>query len=142
MARSHFIPVWLRRRVVRRARNRCEYCRVPQVLCSDPLQLDHVLPQAMSGPTEFKNLALACSVCNNAKRAHTTAKDPDTGRRVRLFSPRAQGWDEHFRWSEDFGTILGLTPVGRATIIRLRMNRPRIVRLRRLWVKLGMHPPE
>ena len=34
-----------------------------------------------------------------------------------------------------------LTPTGRATIVRLRMNQPRIVEARSIWILAGIHPP-
>lgn len=37
--------------------------------------------------------------------------------------------------------IEGVTPIGRATVAALRMNRPLPVRARRVWVAAGMHPP-
>src|SRR5262245_36411990 len=52
------------------------------------------------------------------KEARRSAVDPDTGRRVPLFHPRRQRWSDHFRW-EGF-TIVGLTPTGRATVVRFR----------------------
>ncbi|WNZ24154.1 mitochondrial large ribosomal subunit protein uL30m [Leptolyngbya sp. NK1-12] len=32
-------------------------------------------------------------------------------------------WSEHFAWSEDTTLIIGLTPIGRATVQTLRLNR-------------------
>jgi hypothetical protein len=49
----------------------------------------------------------------------------------------AQTWDDHFIWSDDGATLIGLTPAGRATIALLRMNRPVLVQMRRYWVALG-----
>jgi hypothetical protein len=60
---------------------------------------------------------------------------------VALFNPRQQHWSEHFGWSRDGTEIVGLTSCGRATIDALKMNNPRIVRSRRLWVSVGWHPP-
>jgi hypothetical protein len=37
---------------------------------------------------------------------------------------------------------VGITPIGRATLLALRMNHPIIVEARRLWVAAGWHPPE
>jgi hypothetical protein len=54
-----------------------------------------------------------------------------------LFHPLAQTWDDHFIWSDDGATLIGLTPAGRATIALLRMNRPVPVQMRRYWVALG-----
>ncbi len=58
-----------------------------------------------------------------------------------LFNPRAERWEDHFGWSEDGTLVLGLTPVGRATVAQLRVNRQRMVEARRLWVQAGWHPP-
>ncbi len=38
--------------------------------------------------------------------------------------------------------IIGVEAVGRATIAALKINRPALVRLRKLWYKLGEHPPK
>ncbi|HEY3227585.1 MAG TPA: hypothetical protein VGJ87_00105 [Roseiflexaceae bacterium] len=59
-----------------------------------------------------------------------------------LFNPRAQRWDEHFAWSDDGTQILGLTAIGRATIVALQLNRPLLVSARRRWVLVGWHPPQ
>jgi hypothetical protein len=45
-------------------------------------------------------------------------------------------------WSENGDEVVALTPVGRATIVAFRMNRPQLIRVRRLWIILGEHPPE
>jgi hypothetical protein len=42
----------------------------------------------------------------------------------------------HFAWSNDRQRILGITPSGRATVEALRMNRPQLVNLRRIWAKM------
>lgn len=42
----------------------------------------------------------------------------------------------------DSGAIIaGLTTHGRATVIALNLNRPALVRSRRLWIRAGWHPP-
>lgn len=69
-------------------------------------------------------------------------REPTTQRRRRLFNPRLQKWSEHFCWSDDFGMVLGLTSVGRATVAALKMNQPRVIQIRLIWASLGLHPPE
>lgn len=69
-------------------------------------------------------------------------REPKTQRRLRLFNPRLQIWNEHFRWSDDYGLVLGKTPTGRATVAALKMNQPRIVQIRLIWASLGLHPPD
>jgi hypothetical protein len=50
-------------------------------------------------------------------------------------------WEAHFQWSEDKMRVIGLTSTGRATVTRLRLNRPGVVNLRRVLGALGKHPP-
>ena len=141
MAPSVYIPRSLRQLVAERAEFRCEYCQLQQALCPETFEVDHIIPRALGGQTEPDNLCYVCPVCNNAKRSHITARDPQTDRRVRLFDPRRQRWSQHFRWSDDGGRALGETVIGRATVEALAMNRPRMVHIRLLRVAMGLHPP-
>jgi len=47
----------------------------------------------------------------------------------------------HFAWSENATEIVGMTSVGRSTILALKMNRLQLIRVRKMWVKMGEHPP-
>lgn len=87
------------------------------------------------------NLALACQGCNNHKYTKTDGYDPTSGEQVPLFHPRKHRWSKHFRWSDDFDLILGITPVGRATVDALNLNRIGLVNLRQVLYALGEHPP-
>ena len=138
---STYIPPSIRQHVAERAKFCCEYCQLQQELCPDTFEVDHIIPRALGGKTELNNLCYSCPVCNNAKRFHIAARDPQTGRLVRLFDPRRQNWHRHFRWSADSRHLLGKTAIGRATVEGLDMNRSRIVRIRLLWAALGLHPP-
>jgi hypothetical protein len=60
---------------------------------------------------------------------------------VPVSHPRRQCWAEHFAWSADFTRIEGNTPIGRATIEVLHLNRTGVVNLRRVLVAGGLHPP-
>jgi hypothetical protein len=105
------------------------------------MEIDHIIPEALGGSTEEENLWLACSLCNCHKGDRAGAAEPLTGAIVAFFNPRRQAWHEHFSWI-DFGTrIAGLTPVGRATVAALKLNRNSLVRARRRWVAVGWHPP-
>jgi hypothetical protein len=46
--------------------------------------------------------------------------NPNTGQTVRLFHPRQDHWEEHFRWEE--ARLVGRTAIGRATVQVLSMN--------------------
>ncbi|GAB4457169.1 MAG: HNH endonuclease signature motif containing protein [Armatimonadaceae bacterium] len=137
-----YIPVALARLVTERARGQCEYCRCLSGFHSDPFAIEHIVPEALGGATEEANLALSCLGCNSFKGAFVTGYDPITNTETELFHPRQQMWTEHFVWSADTTQILGLTASGRATVERLRLNRPGLVNLRAALRHFGVHPPE
>ena len=141
MTKAH-IPRSLRQRVVAEFRNRCAYCHTLTAITGAHLVIDHIIPEAAGGPTVQENLCLACHSCNEFKGAQVEARDPQTGERVLLFHPRRQQWREHFCWSEEGGQVIGLTPVGRATVAVLNMNHPAIVEARRRWVRVGWYSPQ
>ena len=134
------IPASLRRRVRRRARRRCEYCRHPGSLSTGPFHCDHFLPISSGGRTVSDNLVWACGFCNGSKLAHTAGIDPVTHESVMLFNPRTDSWDVHLEWSADGLTLPGKTPIGRATISLLEMNRRHMKLLRAYLLKVGIHP--
>lgn len=99
------------------------------------------MPVGEGGPDEEDNLAYSCSGCNSFKALATRGIDPQTGEEASLFHPRNDVFEQHFTWSqEDIAILIGLTPTGRATVERLRLNRAGVVNLRRLLVKEGLHP--
>jgi hypothetical protein len=131
------IPAKLRAQIRQRDGDRCAYCHTPEALTVTPLELDHIIPLSVGGRTELENLCLACPACNRFKGSSEVAHDPITGEYVALFHPLTQQWEKHFQWQADQSEIHGLTPVGRATAIALHLNRPQMVRLRKLWGKIG-----
>ncbi len=131
-----------RKQVYDRANLRCEYCFSPVRYAVQSLSVEHINPRAKGGHTKLDNLALACQGCNNHKYTKTQAIDPTTGKSVPLYHPRQHQWHQHFTWGEDFLFIQGLTPIGRATVEVLHLNRKGVVNLRRLLKLAGEHPPE
>ena len=129
-----------RERVETRAARRCEYCRAPQSACGYRFHLEHITPIAEGGSDDDANRALACAACNLAKSDRTTGVDPESGVTVALFNPRADLWEAHFRWLDDRQTLLGLTPVGRATVIALNLNDELRLEARQLWFEAGLLP--
>jgi len=103
--------------------------------------VDHIIPLARGGTDTPDNLALACFHCNRRKSQKLTGLDPDSGEEVSLFHPRRHLWSEQFIWSFDKLYIIGLTPIGRATVEALELNRERTVRIRAADVSAGRHPP-
>ena len=138
---THRIPKSLRRRVTNQAKHRCGYCLTSEFVIGAPMEIDHLVPISLGGPTEENNLWLACSLCNEHKADRIAALDPQTGEAVRLFNPRRQSWADHFAWNNAADRIVGMTPTGRATVIALNLNRASLVSARQLWVRVGWHPP-
>ncbi len=130
----------LRAQVVLQASGVCEYCRYPEEFNAGRFAVDHIQPRAKGGTDDLTNLALACRSCNERKQDATEALDPATEQLASLFHPRRDRWETHFKWSDDFRFILGLTPTGRATISRLQTNHTGVVRQREVLHQLGLHP--
>jgi hypothetical protein len=127
--------------VTEQARHRCGYCLTSEAIVGTPMEIDHIIPRSLGGATDETNLWLACSLCNGHKADRVAAIDYPTGEVVRLFDPRHQVWRDHFAWTLGGGHIVGLTPVGRATVVALTLNRPSLVKARQLWAVAGRHPP-
>ena len=131
----------LRDKILRAARNRCGYCQTPQRLVPVPFEIEHIFPQAKGGVSKEENLWLACPVCNSFKHAKTHALDPLTNSPTEIFNPRQQAWHKHFAFSQDKTMILGKTACGRATVMALKLNNARAIKMRKLWVSVGWFPP-
>jgi hypothetical protein len=138
---SAYIPVSLREQVKQTDEDQCCYCQTQEANSGIPLSFDHIVPRSKGGETTFENLCLACRACNEFKSNSTEGVNLLTGVSVVLFNPRSQKWADHFMWSEDGSKIEGITSIGRATVITLRMNHIAIVIARRRWVFSGWHPP-
>ena len=139
---SAYISSVIRRQIRDRFANCCAYCRTAEALTVTTFEFEHIVPLSAGGATVFENLCLACPTCNRYKANRQTATDPETQAVTRLFHPQQQSWSDHFAWNAEATEVNGLTAVGRATVAMLKMNRPQMTRVRRMWVKLGEHPPE
>jgi 5-methylcytosine-specific restriction endonuclease McrA len=124
-----------------RANLRCEYCKSPSDLSSSPFSVEHVHPRSEGGSEEQDNLAWACMGCNDRKYTATHGLDPVSGQIAALFHPRKDRWTEHFTWAGNFTLIVGCSPTGRATIQKLNLNRPEVVKLRQILQMAGEPPP-
>jgi len=139
---SLYIPIELRRRIMEVDRRCCAYCRSAEALIGVTFEIEHILPISVGGLTEFDNLCLSCPTCNRHKSNRLVAVDPKSGIEVPLYHPRQQRWTEHFGWNNDAMILIGKSEIGRATIEAFYINRPAMVRLRRYWVILHLHPPD
>ncbi len=139
---SAYISVQLQRQIRDRYFHACAYCRTAESLTGMTFEFEHIRPRSLGGETLFENLCFACPNCNRYKAERKMAVDPVTEETVPLFHPQLQVWKEHFAWSENGLELMGLSPIARATIVALKMNRSQLVWARSLWVRLGEHPPK
>lgn len=135
-----YLSTALRQRLVEADDHRCAYCHTSQANSGSPMVVDHLIPLSKGGATAFENLCFACYRCNLFKGSQVEAIDPLSGVMSPLFHARRDHWSDHFRWDEAGLRILGLTAVGRATVIALNMNNDVILDARRNWVRLGWQP--
>src|SRR5437868_13999809 len=115
--------------VQRRARDICEYCRMPHRFYRTDFQVDHIIAEQHGGSTDLDNLAWSCLHCNLHKGPNLTGIDPLTKKISRLFHPRRDNWSAHFRWRGP--DLVGRSARGRATIAVLAMNDPRYIAVRK-----------
>lgn len=136
-----YIPKAVRDGVAEQSKHRCGYCLTAEAIVGTFMEYDHLIPEALGGPTMEDNLWLACSLCNDYKGDRIAGLDPVTNEVAPLYDPRRQVWSDHFQWIVEGSHIAGLTPTGRATVIVLNLNRAVLVIARRAWVAVGWHPP-
>ena len=114
----------MQRRVIERAGDRCEYCRMHQSLQGATFHVEHIVPTSKGGASDEGNLALACPSCNLHKSDRTEATLGDkSNRSIPLFNPREQRWNEHFTWNAY--EIVLLSETGEVTIHSLDLNSSR-----------------
>jgi hypothetical protein len=140
MSKSN-ISISTRRFVENRAKGYCEYCQSHKDCSTSSFNVEHIIPSFLDGTDDIENLAYSCGGCNGFKFTKINATDSVSEQLVSLFNPRLQSWNDHFAWDAASIYIIGKTPVGRATIDALKMNRLPLINLRKAMVLLGIHPP-
>ncbi len=135
------IPKKIRHLVAQRAYFCCEYCCSQEKYSPDYFSIEHIFPRIKKGNDGFENLAFSCLACNSHKYTAIEAIDPVLGIFVPLYNPRKDIWKQHFCWSDDFSLLTGITPIGRATIEKLHLNRASVINLRIVLKNIGKHPP-
>ena len=133
------IPKKTRYLVAKRAYFCCEYCSLQEKYSPDYFSVEHILPRVKQGSDGFDNLAYSCLACNSHKFISIEALDPVSGILTPLYNPRIDIWEQHFFWSDDLSILTGITPKGRATIERLRLNRTSVVDIRVVLADIGKH---
>jgi len=128
----------LRREVRTRAGGRCEYCLMDETLLVWGCEVDHIVSRKHGGATESSNLALSCVRCNRAKGTDLGSVHPESEELVRLFNPRRDRWDEHFKL--EGVRIVGLTLIGQVTVSLLQLNQDERLIERELLQSAGKYP--
>ena len=128
----------LRAEVAKRAGQRCEYCLIHEVEAGFLHQVDHIVSRKHGGRSTSDNLAYACVLCNRYKGSDIAAIDRRTGKIARLFDPRRDSWNDHFRL--EGATLEPISSAGSATVRLLHLNTPERISERRLLQSLGRYP--
>jgi HNH endonuclease len=139
---KRYITKAVRQLIAERAYYLCEYCMCRSDCACESFESEHIMPFVLGGSNEPDNLAFTCRGCNSHKSDRITALDPLTEQSVLLFHPRNHHWYDHFAWDEEYLFIIGTTPIGRASVDALHLNRKGVVNLRRLMKLGGIHPPK
>lgn len=137
MSDSH-IPIALRREVIERSSNCCEYCCLSQDDNYFTFHVDHIISEKHQGKTTSNNLCLSCPSCNIAKGSDIAGADVNTGKATYLYHPRQQHWADHFDLTN--GYIHGKTPEGRLTVQLLQLNSKERIIEREGLIELQRYP--
>ncbi|MBC7811622.1 MAG: HNH endonuclease [Burkholderiales bacterium] len=133
-----YIPEAMRRSVLERAQNCCEYCLLTVNTTAFPHEVDHIIAEKHSGKTDIDNLCLSCFECNRHKGSDVASYDPETGEGEFLFNPRLHQWPDHFRL--DQARIEALTRRGRVTAFLLQFNREDRLLERQTLIEVNRYP--
>jgi hypothetical protein len=133
--------IWptLRQRVIERAGNCCEYCRVGQSGHVIDFAIDHIIAEKHEGPTNSDNLCLSCYWCNSYKGSDISSVYwRGTGEVTPLFNPRKDQWSVHFELE---GVLIRpLNAQGRVTVSLLCFNDPTRIKEREMLLRSGEYP--
>ena len=130
------ISAAVRRQITERDTQRCAYCRSPMIV-GIPMGIEHIIPLVSGGSSTPDNLCLACYRCNRSTGSDLTTFDPLSNALVPLFNPRQHTWSTHFILED--ASIVGLTPIGRATVVLLKLNAPTRLLHRRMLIAQGRY---
>lgn len=128
----------LRRAVMERAGECCEYCLIHSQFKLFSFHVGLVIPERHGGEIKLDNLSFSCVACSFCKSMDIGSLDPETQLITGYYNPRKQKWSEHFQLKG--ATIEPLTPEGRVMVRMLHLNSPERVQERTLMIQLGCYP--
>jgi hypothetical protein len=129
----------LEERVWSRARDRCEYSRMPQAFDPVAFEIDHILAKQHHGQTIAENLALICFSCNRHKGPNIAGFGVESQRTVALYHPRRDVWEKYYMWRG--AQLVGLSAAGRVTVHVLAINDELRLALRSELIDEGVFVP-
>ena len=133
-----YINLEIRRLVVERAGNICEYCLISEEDTTS-CQVDHIISVKHGGASTDDNLCYACVFCNLQKGTDLGSINWRNGELVRFFNPRRDFWDDHFQLNE--AIIQPLTDIGEVTSRILDFNKNERIIERQLLIEVDKYPP-
>lgn len=139
-----WIPADVRRRVITRARNACEYCRLHEDDTLMGCHVDHIISEKHGGPTTEDNLAYSCASCNRSKGSDVgfVLMFEENAVFLRFFNPRLDPWNDHFALDPtDSITIVAQTDIGRVTARIFGFNHSARLLERSVVFAAGRYPP-
>lgn len=136
-----YIPAAVRKQVIERAQNCCEYCLVSQQDRIFSFEVDHIIAEKHGGSSELSNLSWSCYLCNGYKGSDIGSIDWQGSETLTpLFNPRKQKWTDHFQLDTTTGFIKSVTAEGRVTVFLLKLNSEEHLASRQLLMQLGRYP--
>lgn len=132
-----YIGAELRRQVIQRAANCCEYCLIHEDDTFFGCQIDHIISEKHGGTTDSENLALACSFCNWHKGSDIGSLTID-GLYIRFFNPRTDYWLDHF--SLQNSVIEPISPIDAVTAKIFQFNTNERIIERQSLMEVGLYP--
>jgi hypothetical protein len=115
----------------------CEYCLIGEADTFYGCQVDHIISLKHGGPSDFDNLALACTFCNRAKGSDVGSISK-AGEFVRFFNPRIDVWRDHFSLEE--AVIEPRSAIGEVTARILNFNDNARLHEREILIRNGKYP--
>jgi uncharacterized protein (TIGR02646 family) len=104
----------------------CGYCGISEADAGTTLTVDHFRPRSHGGTDDLSNLVYCCHACNEHKGSFWNPDQDD-----RILHPLQDNLTEHFTEQPD-GVLVPLTDTGSFHIVRLQLNRPALIRYRRI----------
>lgn len=114
----------------------CVYCAITEALNGglDNFHVEHYRPKSKFDELRktITNLFLACAICNRFK-SNDWPNEPDGNLDVVHYpDPSEQSYDHYFEIDSKAGLLRSETVAGKYLLAKLFLNRPQLIRLRRV----------